>query len=71
MTDHHISTKPIQSLEERKEIASRNLAKYLCVIAGIEPVDSADGSPNWWMFSQEADNIYDGIVKRFPPVQST
>lgn len=62
--------KPIQSPEERREIASRNLAKYFCVIAGIEAVDSLDGSSNWWMFLREAEGIYDGLVKRFPPVRT-
>lgn len=52
--------------EDRRKKASENLARYFCVIAGIEPVDSSDGSPNWWMFNAEAETIYDGIRARFP-----
>lgn len=70
MTEQHIAEKPIQSREQRREIASRNLAKYFCVIAGIEPVDSLDGSSNWWMFLKEAEETYDGLLKRFPPAPS-
>lgn len=56
----------IQTPEQRREIASRALAKYFCLIAGIEPIDSLDGSSNWWMFLKEAEGIYDGLMKRFP-----
>ena len=40
-------------------------AKLLCVIAGIEPVDSVDHSQNWWMFNAEAEKIVDDIRRRF------
>lgn len=56
-----------QTPEERREIAARNLAIYFCVICGIEPVDSLDGSSNWWMFNEEALGIYDDLMNRFPP----
>jgi hypothetical protein len=52
--------------EKRREIASQKLAEFMCVIAGIEPVDSLDGSFNWWIFKAEAEGIYDGVLKRFP-----
>lgn len=55
------------ALERRRKIASENLAKYFCTIAGMEQVDSADGSQNWWVFLKEAETVYDGIVARFPP----
>jgi len=47
-------------------IMKEKLAKFLCILAGIEVVDSADGSQNWWVFQKEADEIVDGIRKRFP-----
>lgn len=58
--------KPIQSEAERREIASRNIAKYFCTIVGIEQVDSRDGSPNWWAFVKEAEQVYDRLRERFP-----
>jgi hypothetical protein len=70
MTDQHIAEKPIQSPAERREIASRNLAKYFCVIAGIEPVDSLDGSQNWWMFLKKAEEIYDSLASTLPNGES-
>jgi hypothetical protein len=60
-----------QTPEQRREIAVRNIAKYFCVIVGIEPVDSLDGSPNWWIFNKEAEEIVDGLLKRFPPATRT
>ena len=41
-------------------------AKVLCVIAGMEPIDSMDGSPNWWVFQADAAKIVDEIRGRFP-----
>lgn len=56
--------------EERRKIASENMAKYMCVIAGFDPVDSMDGGANWFMFYNEAEKIYDDIRRRFPPPPS-
>jgi len=33
------------------------LAKVLCLSVGISPTDPTDGSPNWWMFSKDAERI--------------
>ena len=43
-----------------EEIAERKaelLAKVLCRLEGIEPVDSMDGSYNWWLFKGLADEV--------------
>ena len=50
--------------EREKEIAF--IASSMCIVAGIQPIDSMDGSPNWWMFQAEAEKIVDDIRKRFP-----
>lgn len=50
-----------------RERAIELQGKLLCIIAGMEPIDSADGSPNWWVFHAEAEKIVDDISKRFPP----
>jgi hypothetical protein len=49
-----------------REDAIRLQASLMCVFASIEPVDSIDGSPNWWIFAKEAEQIVDDIRKRFP-----
>lgn len=59
-----------QTEEERRDIATTNLAKYFCIIAGIAPVEPHDGGSNWWVFAKEAEDIYDGIRKRFPLTSS-
>lgn len=41
----------------RAEHATKVLAMGLCRIVGIEPVDSLDGSPNWWMFNDIASKV--------------
>lgn len=40
------------------------LAVFLCRIAGIEPVDPMDGSPNWWIFNEQATNVIGDLEKR-------
>lgn len=42
------------------------MAKYFCQVAGIEPINSGDGSANWWMFANEPGEIYEGLLARFP-----
>ncbi|HYT43211.1 MAG TPA: hypothetical protein VEP90_12785 [Methylomirabilota bacterium] len=42
-----------------------SVACLLCRIAGIEPIDSTDGSSNWWMFNNDAEKIVDDVMKRF------
>jgi hypothetical protein len=48
----------------RAEHAKKVLAMGLCRIVGIEPVDSLDGSPNWWMFSETASKVIDDLQER-------
>ena len=50
--------------ERAKQIAF--IASSMCMVAGMEPIDSLDGSPNWWVFQAEAGKIVDDIRKRFP-----
>jgi len=33
------------------------LAKNICKMVNIEPVDSTDGSSNWWMFFADAEKM--------------
>lgn len=49
-----------------REAAITLQAKVLCLIAGIEPIDSLDGSSNWWAFNADAEKIVDDIRARFP-----
>jgi hypothetical protein len=48
----------------RAEHAKQVLAIGLCRIVGIEPIDSVDGSPNWWMFSETASKVIDDLQER-------
>lgn len=54
-----------------RENAIRIMAVAMCLTVGIEPVDSLDGSSNWWMFSAEAEKIVDDLWKRFPAAPET
>jgi hypothetical protein len=56
-----------EKLKDHRESAIRLMAILMCRAACIEPVDSEDGSPHWWIFAKEAEAIIDGIQKRFPP----
>jgi len=49
-----------------REKAVTMLCVAMCRIAGIEPVDSLDGSHNYWMFNQDAEKVVDDILTRFP-----
>ncbi|HYT44707.1 MAG TPA: hypothetical protein VEP90_20430 [Methylomirabilota bacterium] len=42
-----------------------SVACLLCRVAGIEPIDSNDGSSNWWIFNAEAEKIVDDVMKRY------
>lgn len=55
-----------QRLVDHRASAIRLMAILMCRAAGIEPVDSTDGSPNWWIFSKEAEVIIDDVQRRFP-----
>lgn len=66
MPDERLSEAKEQTPEWRREIAVQAIAKYCCIIAGVEPVDSMGGSPHWWLFMKEAEALYDDIVRRFP-----
>lgn len=41
-------------------------ARMMCRIVGIEPIDSLDGSSNWWIFSSRATEIVDSLFRAFP-----
>jgi hypothetical protein len=41
------------------------MTNYFCQVIGIEPIDSSDGSANWWMSANKAGEIYDGLLARF------
>lgn len=56
-----------QRLKDHRESAIRLMAILMCRAACIEPVDQDDGSPHWWIFAKEAENIIDDIQRRFPP----
>lgn len=47
-----------------QERAIKVLAIALCHIVGIEPIDSIDGSPNWWMFNETATKIIADLKSR-------
>ena len=59
MTDH-------ERADQRRKVCTEAMARYFCQVVGIEPVESCDGSANWWMFATEAGEIYDGLMARFP-----
>jgi hypothetical protein len=42
------------------------LARVMCSIAGMDPINTNDGDPNWYLFNEEATNVVNGIRKRFP-----
>lgn len=48
----------------RAEHATKILAIGLCRIVGIEPVDSTDGSQNWWMFQADAAKLIADLQQR-------
>ncbi len=50
----------------QNEKAVALIASSMCMVVGIAPVDPYDGSPNWWMFQDEAGKIVDGLYARFP-----
>lgn len=56
-----------QKLKDHRESAVRLMAILMCRAACIEPIDSGDGSSNWWIFAKEAEAVIDDIQKRFPP----
>jgi len=37
------------------------LAKVICILEGVECVDSDDGSSNWWMFRGKAEDIVSNL----------
>lgn len=45
------------------------LARTMCVCVGISPIDPIDGSPNWWMFHDEAQKLINDLKVRFPPLE--
>lgn len=48
----------------RAEFAIKVLAMGICRIVGIEPIDSTDGSQNWWMFSDIASKVIEDLQGR-------
>ncbi len=51
--DNHNLRERIAELERTAEL-SETWGQLYCAVRGIEPVDLQDGSPNWWMFWQDA-----------------
>ena len=51
-------------MTDRAEHAKKVLAMGLCRIVGIEPIDSMDGSPNWWMFQDIAAKVIEDLQSR-------
>lgn len=37
----------------------------MCIIVGFSPVDPMDGTPNWWLFHNEAEKIVKDLLHRF------
>lgn len=52
--------------ETEEQLATRIMATAMCLVVGIEPIDSLDGSSNWWMFQQEAEKLVKDLRTRFP-----
>ena len=50
-----------KSLISKTEI----LARTMCIIVGFSPVDPMDGTPNWWLFHNEAEKIVKDLLHRF------
>jgi hypothetical protein len=48
----------------RREKMVEAISKYLCIRFGMEPIDSLDGGPNWWMFHNDVDAFIAGLEKR-------
>jgi hypothetical protein len=40
------------------------IAKGISKLCGIEPVDSTDGSPNWWLFHEDATKLVKSLEER-------
>ncbi len=40
------------------------IARNFCKLVGIEPVDSMDGSANWFMFGQDAEKLISDLEGR-------
>jgi hypothetical protein len=49
-----------------RENAVKLMSVVLCKIAGMSPIDEADGSPNYWVFTKDAEKIVDDLIVRFP-----
>jgi len=49
---------------DRAKIAEA-IAKLLCVACNVEPIDSGDGSQNWWLWSSQAKDIVEDTVAAF------
>jgi hypothetical protein len=48
----------------KREHCVEALARFLCVLTNIQPIDQLDGSPNWWMFNETATNVINDLEKR-------
>jgi hypothetical protein len=51
---------PKLTREQKIEI----IAKNLCKLVGIEPIDSTDGSSNWFMFFNDAEKLVTDLESR-------
>lgn len=52
--------------EKWREACINYVAKAYCNVAGIEPIDSLDGAPNYWLFNESATKAVDEILAKFP-----
>lgn len=57
-----MSESPLELPEAVREKYQNAFARLICMMAGIEPVDSIDGSQNWWLFQKEAKTAMDSIL---------
>jgi hypothetical protein len=53
-------------LSNPRDIKIELMAKLMCRLIGVAPTDPMDGSPNWWMFHNDAAKLIDDLDLRFP-----
>lgn len=51
-------------LGKTREDYHRALCHIVCRFVGIEPIDSNDGSPNWWAFTEDVERLMSDLEKR-------
>lgn len=65
--ESHLTEEEIRAVQRwaAQDKIAEAIARLLCVACGVEPVDSADGSPHWWMWLSDAQKIVNETVKKF------